>query len=140
MPMIGMSYYNAELFYPSLVSLLKPDKRNRFDEKGNYSYPMFHAKDKDIKSFKEFPIKFSNQFVEKIRDLCRAHNVRLICYVSPMKGERAIIQSSNYNVINHSDALINTKYFHDVIHLNSLGRYQSSINFSNAFNAYIQKK
>ena len=39
MPILGVSYYNNELFYPSLFAFLKPTKRNRFDDKGNYTYP-----------------------------------------------------------------------------------------------------
>ncbi|HEU4496907.1 MAG TPA: hypothetical protein VFR70_07635, partial [Flavobacterium sp.] len=38
-PAIGVCYYNTEIFYPSILAALQPDRRNRFDEKGNYYYP-----------------------------------------------------------------------------------------------------
>ncbi|OUS02021.1 hypothetical protein A9Q86_05060 [Flavobacteriales bacterium 33_180_T64] len=138
MPALGMSYYNAELFYPSLNSLIKPKRRNRFDDKGNYTYPVFHSQDEEITNFEDMPIQFSNRFVSKIKKLCEDNNIKFICYIPPMKAKKAQINSSKYKVINHSNALTNTKYFYDVIHVNSLGRKASSINFANTFSTYIK--
>jgi hypothetical protein len=58
--------------------------------------------------------------------------------VSPIKTKEAIINTSDYKVINHSNALLNTKYFQDEIHVNSLGRQTSSVNFAEAFSIFTK--
>lgn len=138
MPALGMSYYNAELFYPSLISLVQPKKRNRFDEKGNYSYPFSNSKAEDIIDFEKAEIKFSNKFVSKIKNLCDANGIDLICYISPLKTKEAIVNTVAYNVINHSNVLRNTKYFQDEIHVNALGRQTSSVHFAKAFSNFTK--
>ena len=138
MPTLGMSYYNAELFYPSLISIVDPKKRNRFDEKGNYGYPFVKTKAEAITDFEAVEIKFSNSFVEKIKALCDTNSIELICYISPIRSKEAIVNDSGYNVINHSNELLNTKYFNDEIHVNALGRQTSSINFARAFNNFTK--
>ncbi|WP_204346103.1 hypothetical protein [Psychroserpens algicola] len=138
MPTLGVSYYNAELFFPSMMSLVRPNKRNRFDEKGNYTYPVFQIEDELITDIEEMPIAFSNAYVKKIKGLCDANGITLICYISPIKTKYATINSVPFNVINHSNGLNNMKYFHDEIHVNTLGREASSLNFANDFEAYIK--
>ena len=139
MPALGVSYYNAELFYPSLLALINPEKRNRFDSNGNYTYPNRIVKHEVITNSEVMPIEFSNIYVEKIKDLCESKDIELICYISPMKTKKAVLSDMNYNVINHSNALSNSKYFYDDIHVNTLGRQKSSISFSNDFSQYINK-
>lgn len=134
---IGVSYYNAEIFYPSMLCLFKPNKRNRFDDKGNYTYPVVVKKNKEITNFKEFQVGFTNTYLKKIKTLCALHNIKLICYLSPMQGKKAVSNSLRYSIINHSDLLKNTKYFYDVIHVNSIGRQVTSISFANEFIDFI---
>jgi hypothetical protein len=129
-PMLGMSYYNAELFYPSLVSIVNPKKRNRFDKKGNYTYPVINDEDNVITSFEDISIEFSNPFIKKIKTLCEENSIKLICYIPPNESKKVIANSSKYHIINHSNTLKNTKYFYDEIHVNTLGREISSINFA----------
>lgn len=131
MPAIGVSYYNAELFYPSILSLIQPDRHNRFDEKGNYSYTVKNIEDKPLITFTDVPIDFTNKYVSKIKELCELHNIQLICYLTPLKGQKAVVKSVDYDVINHSNLLKNTRYFNDVIHVNSLGRQVASLQFAN---------
>jgi hypothetical protein len=139
-PALGMSYYNAELFYPSLISIVNPTKRNRFDENGNYGYPFVKTKAEDIINFEYVEIRFSNIFVKKIKDLCNANDIKLICYISPIQSTAAITNNSDYDVINHSNQLLNTKYFNDEIHVNALGRKASSINFSLDYSNFIKNR
>lgn len=139
MPVLGVSYYNAELFYPSLLSVLDSKKRNRFDEKGNYTYPISDNTDEIMTDFEDMPIHFSNDFIKKIKTLCDKNGIKLICYISPIKTKKAITNLADYSVINHSNALTNSKYFYDEIHVNSLGRQASSINFANVFKEIIKK-
>jgi hypothetical protein len=138
MPTLGMSYFNAELFYPSLISLVNPEKRNRFDEKGNYGYLYVNTKAEAITEYEEVEIKFTNTFVNKIKVLCEINGIELICYISPIKTKEATVNTSEYKVINHSNALLNTKYFQDEIHVNSLGRQASSVNFAEAFSIFTK--
>ena len=129
-PTVGMSYYNAELFYPGLLSLVKPDKRNRFDTKGNYTYPNRNRLSEQITSFKNVKIEFKNSYVNKIKALCEANNIQLLIYFSPMEGRKVITNTTEYSIINHSDLLTNTMYFYDTIHVNTKGRKEASERFA----------
>ena len=84
-------------------------------------------------------IGFTNEYVKKIQALCEENNIQLICYVSPMKATKAVIRVKDYHVINHSNILTNTKYFHDIIHVNYFGREEASIQFATELDALIQK-
>lgn len=130
LPMVGVSYYNAEVFYPSLISLVNPIKQNRFDNKGNYTYPVIHKTAKPILKSQDLNIKFANNYIDKIKTLCHANNIELICYLSPMETKNAIVKSSDFEVLNHSNLLTNTKYFYDTAHVNSLGRKIASLRFA----------
>lgn len=137
-PLLGVSYYNVELFYPSLISLIKPEMRNRFDNKGNYTYPEISKRIKPIESFTKIPLDFTNIYVNKIKALCELHNIKLICYLSPIEGKKVVTQASKYTIINHSDLLTNTKYFYDAIHVNQLGRKITSLRFAKELVNYIE--
>ncbi|WP_435412192.1 hypothetical protein [Psychroserpens mesophilus] len=136
MPQLGVSYYNAELFYPSLMSLLKPEKRNHFDDKGNFTYPVLNKTNQEITEFKAVSVEFSNPYVARIKTLCNENNIELICYFPPHESKKAIIKSSEYHFINHSSTLTNTAYFYDEIHVNHVGRQLSSLNFAETFRTY----
>lgn len=133
LPMQGVSYYNTELFYPSLVSLFNPKKRNRFDAKGNYTYPAKTIDDTRIVSRDTFDVDFSNPYMKAIKALCDRHGIQLICYLSPMERRSVNVVNMDYKSINHSANLTNTRYFFDGIHVNTLGREASSIAFANQF-------
>jgi hypothetical protein len=129
-PVLGVSYFNTELFYPSIFSFFQPEKRNRFDAKGNYTYPLKNNEDIAITTFKALPVFFENKFVKKINDLCVKNKIQLICYFSPIKGRQVIAESANYTIINHSDLLTNNTLFYDVIHVNTKGRQVASESFA----------
>ncbi len=119
-PAIGVSYYNTELFYPSLLAMMQPNKRNRFDEKGNYAYPI--NSDFEDETVEQTPLTWNNPFIKKIKDLCEANNTQLIVYQAPMYQNTTINNNSNYTFINHSTLLKDKSYFYDKIHLNASGR------------------
>ncbi|WP_299123530.1 hypothetical protein [uncultured Winogradskyella sp.] len=138
LPILGVSYYNTEIFYPSLLALINPKKRNRFDEKGNYGYPNKNAKSRSITEFKELPISFQNIYLEKISDLCKLNNIKLICYFSPINAKKVVTETDDYTILNHSDLLKNTSFFYDDIHVNYKGRQISSEAFANDFKLMIK--
>ncbi|MEH1008508.1 hypothetical protein VDP25_12240 [Winogradskyella sp. ECml5-4] len=137
-PMVGVSYYNAEVFYPSLLSVFQPNKHNRFDEKGNYTYPIENITSKIIENRKCIKLKFENLALKKIKKLCNKEGIKLVCYISPIKNELVVTTESGYEVINHSAKLNNTKYFFDNFHVNSLGRKVISKYFSNDISVYFK--
>ncbi|WP_191859178.1 hypothetical protein [Hanstruepera ponticola] len=137
LPTIGVSYYNAEVFYPSLLSVLSPERRNRFDINGNYTYPNYKTPSRPIENFENFPIDFTNNYLKKIKALCQLHDITLICYISPMEGKKAAFDDTEYLIIDHSDVLKDSRYFHDMIHVNTLGRDKASRQLTIDFNKYI---
>lgn len=132
-PTLGVSYYNAELFYPSIVGLVSPKKHNRFDFRGNYSYPPKKSEDRDIDQRKPFEVQFTNAYVDSIQKLCDKHDMKLIFYFSPMVKLKANSAVHDKVVINHSALLDNERYFYDDIHVNSIGRRLCSETFANQF-------
>ena len=130
LPAAGLSYYNAELFYPSLFSAFNPERHNRFDALGNYTYPSKKNNSLQILNRTPFEVSFSNRYLEAIKTLCTQHSIQLICYLSPMKSKEAKFTNPNYLVINHSALLTDSQLFFDEIHVNTLGRQVCSERFA----------
>jgi hypothetical protein len=126
LPFLGISYYNVELFFPSLVSLVKPDRRNRFDEFGNYTYPdkKFKPKKTDLKIEK---VDFNNDYFKKIVQLCEKENIQLSVYFPPIYNTRLTIENKGYSVINFTEKLKEPKNFYDVLHINRVGRNKVTV-------------
>lgn len=121
MPILGVSYYNNELFYPSLYAFLQPAKRNRFDDKGNYTYPQI-VNNIEKRSIVTSKTSFSNPSFLKIKKLCKEKGIDLIVYQSPIHGTNVIFPSTNeFKIINHS-TILPEALFYDNIHVNSKGR------------------
>ncbi|MGS2726879.1 hypothetical protein ACU8DI_09750 [Psychroserpens sp. BH13MA-6] len=130
LPMLGVGYYNAELFYPSIVSLISPEKHNRFDTQGNYTYPKVQRQDQKVEKRTDTHLKFKNNYLEKIQELCRKNNIELICYVSPMLHRNILVDNPDYKVINHSHLIQTNALFYDELHVNSEGRETTSKQFA----------
>lgn len=137
LPMAGVGYYNAELFYPSLISLGDPKHRNRFDLKGNYTYPVRREASERITTRKPKAIYFKNAYVTKIKTLCDSYGIQLVCYMSPHKQQEAVLEDTSYEVINHSTLLNDSSYFYDAVHVNALGRQEVSLQFAEDFRLYV---
>lgn len=138
LPALGVSYYNTELFYPSVFSVFNPEQRNRFDRYGNYTYPLIENSNTPIRSKSSLELKFKNTNVEAIKKLCELHNIRLICYISPMQQKSITTNTRQYQVINHSNLFENTMYFYDAIHVNHKGRQRASAQFAFDFQTILE--
>lgn len=129
-PAIGVSYFNAELIPPALISTIDPDRRNRFDELGNYTYPSSRRKVDSIGTKKKLEIQFTNPYLGKLQQLCKEEGIELIYYLSPLRKEYVPSTNGQRSIINHSDIVKNPEYFYDDIHVNSSGRKEVSKVFS----------
>jgi hypothetical protein len=134
-PFVGVGYYNAEILFPSLISLLKPNKRNRFDERGNYVYP----NSKEIKDKKRITstIRAANPYFKKIQDVCKENSIKLIVYHPPMYNNTVIFNDCTMPFINHSNILKEKPFFYDYTHVNGLGRKKASTIFSESLKQFI---
>lgn len=128
-PLFGVSYYNAEVFFPSLLTVFQPEKRNRFDDRGNYTYPVIET-DLLNKNQELSKLFFLNPYYKKIVALCKENNSELVVYIAPMYKRRVVLAVDDPKVINHSDFLSNSKLFYDHIHVNHLGRAEASAAFA----------
>lgn len=132
MPILGVSYYNNELFYPSIYAFLKPDKRNRFDDKGNYTYPQIEN-NIEKRSIVTSKTSFTNPSFLKIKKLCIEKGIDLIVYQSPIHSTNVVFPNTNeFKIINHS-TILPEALFYDPIHVNSKGRTFCTLAFCVAF-------
>ncbi|MGB5982880.1 MAG: hypothetical protein WBG46_12110 [Nonlabens sp.] len=129
-PFVGLSYYNTELLPPSLISIVAPEKRNRFDEKGNYSYPKSIYKPKDGEP-QVYDLQFNNPFLGKLEQFCSEKGIELILYQSPIYNGSYKEQIKGDHLINHISLLDSTEYFYDRIHVNQKGRKLVTSNLAN---------
>ncbi|WP_395052165.1 hypothetical protein [Flavobacterium sp.] len=127
-PAIGVCYYNTEIFYPSIVSAIKPNKRNRFDEKGNYFYPEMGTI--QPKKWSSITLSWKNPYIEKIQKLCNENNSTLIIYQAPIFNTKIINKNKRYNFVNNANVIKKDTYFFDEIHLNQYGRKKASTIFA----------
>lgn len=133
-PIIGVSYYNFEIVFPSLLTLLNHKKHNKFDERGNFSYPDYGATKKNVK-IKYENATLKNKYFNKIYTFCKSNNIELIVYQSPLLGKKInyIGLPNDVKFLNHSD-LISNDMFYDDIHVNSKGRTFCTLAFCKEFN------
>lgn len=121
---LGISYYNVELFFPSLVSALKPKKHNRFDEVGDYTYP--NRKFKSLKEFETKEVNFKNDYLQKIVTICQSKGMELLIYFPPIYNTEIYWESSSLEILNLTNSLKETKYFYDEIHVNKIGKIEAT--------------
>lgn len=136
MPLLGVSYYNTEIFYPSLFTVLQPQKRNRFDDRGNYSYPT-SGKITD-KEDTTIAVKMRNPYFEKIKSFCKQQGIVLIVYQSPLYKTKVETNFEGIN-INHSNFIKQDALFYDNLHVNHLGRTVCSEDFALQFSAGLKE-
>lgn len=134
LPILGVSYYNTEVFYPSLLAVAQPKKRNRFDDRGNYSYPESGSpKETDEKAE---TTAFKNPYFDKIKSFCVEKGIQLIVYQSPLYKTKVDLSGQKI-VINHSDFLKDEALFYDNLHVNVNGRKECTGDFSRQFSAIL---
>lgn len=136
-PVLAYSYYNMELFYPSIVATIKPKYRNRFDEKGDYSYPDGMSIDSQSVKFKEFSPSLSNPLLSEINDYLNSKNCKLILYIAPYFGTRLKISNpSNFSLIDQSSLFESPGFFYDIDHVNSKGKKAATEDFIQKLSGY----
>ena len=130
MPFVGVSYYNAELFYPSLKAAIQPTMRNRFDKKGNYVYPTNGKALEKTNRTKELSLTITNPYFEKIKALCDTNQINLVVYQPPIYGSKVLGDTGLLPFVNHSDLITDPLLFYDRIHVNRKGRVAASRAFA----------
>ena len=133
LPLICYSYYNLQIIPASGLSLIKPKLRHRFDEKGNYTYPVLNKKNNKIKERILKQSEITNPLVSEILALTKEHGTELILYIAPYKDLEIGFQKQEYNIINHSALTSNADLFYDNIHVNSDGRTFTTKSFCKTF-------
>lgn len=129
-PLLGMSYYNTELFFPALFTAVQPNKRNRFDEKGNYTYP--NAQNAVVpKEPSTIQLSIKNPAFQRMKDLCEANQIELLIYQSPLYRQTVQFPDGKETIINHS-AILPEDLFYDPIHVTSVGRTFCTLAFCEA--------
>jgi hypothetical protein len=122
---------NKTLLTGAVKALINPQTRNRYDEKGNYTYPLRQPIDKKINfDTKEFA-KYGTVYYDLLK-ICTENNIKLITYIAPIEGQFLKVPYTK-NLINHSDLLDNTKFFADELHVNPIGRQIATTAFANIF-------
>ena len=127
-PFLGVSFYNSELFFPSILVALSPKLHNRFDQKGNYAY--IGSTNLPIKKKLNTILKWKNPYIEKIQKLCDSNQTKLLVYIAPKFKTTVFNTNKKFQLINYSDAILDTKMFYDTIHINNFGRKLVSEKFA----------
>lgn len=134
LPLASLSYYNLELASPSVLAIVKPHFRNKFDSKGNYSYPdnggLREASSNEIKD-----LSIKNPLINEVESICERYGSKLIIYVAPYANKSINIKGEHdFEIIDHSNLLPNQpQLFYDDIHVNENGREAASTAFSVEF-------
>ncbi|GGE32540.1 hypothetical protein GCM10010832_11010 [Psychroflexus planctonicus] len=128
-PFVGVSYYNLEMAASSAQALIQPNKRNRFDDKGNYSYPITGNPPKN--ELDEITLAWENPYLVKIESLAKENNIDLFYYQAPIYNLKVITLDPKKNLINHANKINDPSLFYDKIHVNALGREEITKIFAN---------
>lgn len=138
-PFFSYSYYNLELLLPATLSVIKPKFRNKFDEFGNYSYPLSNKKAIDKLDIIKSNQKITNPLIKKIDKYLKLNNCKLIIYIAPYAASNFIFDNNfNYEIINHSTVLNNyDNVFYDKIHVNAQGSKLATKLFTSNFKLLI---
>lgn len=142
-PVFAYGYYNTELFFPSLLSLVKPSYRHRFDEKGDYTYPETNilTKQSEYDGNKEVEeVRITNSLISDFREYLKKQDCELILYIAPYSDlEITVLNSVEMDLINHSSLLSDPSLFFDPIHVNSKGKKVASEKFAEEFGRIIKE-
>jgi hypothetical protein len=123
LPFLTVAYYNVELFFPSLFSYLRPKYHHRFDDHGDYEYPVNEGGKFSSTLVKRF-VDFDNEDVKGIAERCKEKGITLIVILTPNYRSSYEIKGAvgNFNVIDLSQSIKGQRYFYDDIHLNKDGK------------------
>jgi len=127
-PFFKYSYYNLQFVPASLIALTFPEKRHRFDDRGNYSYPKTQLTKRDNHKYQIIESNIVNPLINDIKAICKQNNSTLIIYIAPYKNLSITLNDST-NIINHSGLTDSQDYFYDHHHVNDKGRDYANKNF-----------
>jgi hypothetical protein len=122
---------NKTLLTGAVKALINPKSRNRYDEKGNYTYPLGMPIDKNI-NFDTTEFSLYGKVYYDLLKICVDNNIKLVTYIAPIEGQFLKVPDIK-NLINHSDLLNNSKFFADELHVNPIGRQIATTAFANIF-------
>ena len=120
LPILGVSYYNQQLFFSSLASAVNPHYKHHFDENGNETYAIPNVPFE--KKLKVDTLLFSNKDAKKIEALCKQNGIKLIYYYSPQYMEIIEKPKLNDRIIIDNGFSNQKNLFQDKYHLNVEGR------------------
>jgi hypothetical protein len=123
---------NKTLLAGAVKALINPKTRNRYDEKGNYTYPLGNPTDKIITFDTTVFPRYGNVYND-LQKICTENNIELITYIAPIEGQFLKVPYTK-NLINHSNLLNNSKFFVDELHVNYNGRIAATNAFTERFN------
>ncbi|KAA6324290.1 hypothetical protein EZS27_026364 [termite gut metagenome] len=129
-PILGLAYYNQQLYFSSLLAAIKPHYRHRFNQKGNTAYPDTHLSSEQHEKTSD-TITHVNNAVSAIEQICKDNNIKLIWYLPPRSGNTIVDSVFNQNrIIINSRELFEGKedlFMYDFVHVNSKGRAKATM-------------
>lgn len=125
-PIFKWAKYNNDLLYPTLFSTLyKKNYRHRFDENGDYEYPVLANKIES--SHKDVVIDSNNRDLKDFMDLCVSNGIKLVTVNTPYYDKKINWDNSQGCVLNYSEQFkLREDLFYDESHLNKLGKLEFS--------------
>jgi hypothetical protein len=138
-PFLSIAYFNKEMIFPALYSIIKPSYKNRFDENGNYSYPNMSGNQKLNASQSTSHYQIGNKKYKELVQFCKSKGIRVVVYQSPIFNH-AILDDDVPDAdlfVNHSQFLKDKSQFFDEIHVNDDGRFLCSKDFIQQLSSYL---
>lgn len=125
-PIFKWAKYNNDLLYPTMFSTLyKNDYRHRFDENGDYEYPVLANKIES--SHQEVEIDSNNRDLKDFIDLCESNGIKLVAVNTPYYNKKINWDITQSDVLNYSEVYkLRDDLFYDASHLNKVGKIEFS--------------
>lgn len=125
-PIFKWAKYNNDLLYPTLFSTLyKKNYRHRFDENGDYEYPVLLSKIES--SHEDVKLDSTNPDLKQFMNLCESNGIRLVTVNTPYYDKKINWDMSQNDVLNYSEVYeLRDDLFYDASHLNKVGKIEFS--------------
>lgn len=122
-PILKYAYYNTELFFPAVGLIFNPNYHHRFDDSGDYSYPVITTFESSCTSKEPKIINLQNQILARINALCVENGIKLLVFTAPYRCQTAdIMLNKEILYYNYSTIFNEDSYFYDELHINALGK------------------
>ena len=130
-PGFAFWHNNKKLVPAYLLSYLNERYHHKYDQRGNFSYPVLSGKRLSGRHSKKIMlVGKSGAAIQRIQSICAENEIDLIVYIPPyLDAELELSQSGN--IINHSSLFFGAdSLFYDRTHVNSVGRKLTSDHFA----------